>query len=99
MALWPTNLMISMRRFEELRHNYNPEDTHMQSYFISILISCVEPIVIYGEGDNWDYEYRWVCEDKNPEGLQIKAYREMPYTKAETIDLFNRFPVSEVSSE
>ena len=71
----------------------------MQSYLISILISCVEPIVIYGEGDSWDYEYQWICEDKKPEGLQIKAYREMPYTKTETVDLFNRFPVSEVPSE
>ena len=71
----------------------------MQSYFISILISCVEPIVTYGDGDDWDYEYQWICEDKELEGLQIKAYQEMPYTKTETIDLFNRFPVSEVSSE
>ena len=71
----------------------------MQSYLISILVACVEPIIIYGEGDNWDYEYQWVCEDKTVEGLQIKAYQELPYTKTETIDLFNRFPVSEVSGE
>ena len=71
----------------------------MQSYLISILVACVEPIIIYGEGDNWDYEYQWVCEDKTAEGMQIKAYQELPYTKTETIDLFNRFPVSEVSGE
>ena len=71
----------------------------MQSYFISILISCGEPIVTYGDGDDWDYEYQWICEDKELQGLQIKAYQEMPFTKTETIDLFNRFPVSEVPVE
>ena len=71
----------------------------MQSYFISILVSCIEPVSIFGEGDSWDYEYHWVCEDPSPQYLQIKAYQEMPYTKTETIDLFNRFPVSEVASE
>ena len=71
----------------------------MQSYLISILVSCVAPVVVFGEGDSWDYNHQWVCEDKPLEGLQIKAYQEMPYTKTETIDLFNRFPVSEVPSE
>ena len=71
----------------------------MQSYFISILVSCIEPISIFGEGDSWDYEYQWVCEQPSMQNLQIKAYQEMPYTKTETIDLFNRFPVTEVSSE
>ena len=71
----------------------------MQSYFISILVSCIEPISIFEEGDSWDYEYQWVCEDPSVHNLQIKAYQEMPYTKTETIDLFNRFPVSEVPVE
>ena len=71
----------------------------MQSYFISILVSCIEPISIFGEGDSWDYEYQWVCEDPSTQNLQIKAYQEMPFTKTETIDLFNRFPVSEVTGE
>ena len=71
----------------------------MQSYFISILVSCIEPISIFGEADSWDYEYQWVCEDPSQQNLQIKAYQEMPYTKTETIDLFNRFPVSEAASE
>ena len=88
-----------MRRFEELRHNYRPEDTHMQSYLISILISCVEPIITFGEGDEWDYHYQWVCEDPTPRYLQIKAYQELPYTKTETVDLFNRSPVREAFSE
>jgi len=88
-----------MLPLEELRYNYTPEDTHMQSYLISILISCVEPIVFFGEGDSWDYEYQWVCEDPTPRYLQIKAYQELPYTKTETVDLFNRSPVREVYSE
>ena len=88
-----------MRRFEELQYNYKPEDTTMQSYLISILITCVEPIVIYEEGDNWDYEYQWVCEDKTIENLQIKAYQELPYTRTQTVDLFNRLPESEVPVE
>lgn len=71
----------------------------MQSYLVSILITCVEPVIVYGEGDKWDYEYQWVCEEQPPQELQIKAYQELPYTKTETIDLFNRLPVSEVSSE
>ncbi len=71
----------------------------MQSYLISILVSCVALVVVFGEGDSWDYNHQWICEDKTLEGLQIKAYQEMPYTKTETIDLFNRFPVSEVPSE
>ena len=71
----------------------------MQSYLISILITCVEPIVIYEEGDNWDYEYQWVCDDKTIENLQIKAYQELPYTRTETVDLFNRLPESEVPVE
>lgn len=71
----------------------------MQSYLISILVTCIEPIVIYGDGDNWDYEYQWVCEDESPEHLQIKAYQELPYTRTQTVDLFNRLPVSEVLSE
>ena len=45
----------------------------MQSYLISILVSCVEPIVFFGEGDSWDYEYQWVCEDPTPRYLQIKG--------------------------
>ena len=91
--------MIFMQRLEELQHNYNPEDKTMQSYFISILITCVEPIVIFGEGENWEYEYQWVCEEPTQEYLQIKAYQELPVTRTQTVDLFNRFPVSEVSGE
>ena len=71
----------------------------MQSYLISILVACGEPIIIYGEGDSWDYEYQWVCEDKEPENFQIKAYQELPYTRTQTVDLFNRLPVSEASGE
>ena len=88
-----------MLPLEELRHNYRPEDTHMQSYLISILISCVEPIVFFGEGDSWDYEYQWICEEPTPRYLQIKAYQELPYTKTETVDLFNRSPIREAYSE
>ena len=71
----------------------------MQSYLISILVSCVAPVVVFGEGDSWDYNHQWICDDPPPHNLKVKAYREMPYTKTETIDLFNRFPVSEVPSE
>jgi len=71
----------------------------MQSYLISILVSCVEPIILFGEGDQWDYEYQWTCEDPTPRYLQIKAYQQLPYTNTETVDLFNRSPVSEVSVE
>lgn len=88
-----------MRRFEELQYNYKPEDTTMQSYFISILVSCIEPIAIFKDGDNWDYEYQWVCEEPTTRNLQIKAYQELPYTRTQTVDLFNRLPVSEVKSE
>ena len=91
--------MIFMLPLEELRHNYRPEDIHMQSYLISILISCVEPIVFFGEGDSWDYEYQWICEEPTPRYLQIKAYQELPYTKTETVDLFNRSPIREAYSE
>ena len=99
MDLEPTSLMTCMLLLEELQHNYNPEDTIMQSYFISILVSCIQPIAIFGDGDNWDYEYEWVCEDTSPDLLQIKAYQELPETKTETIDLFNRFAASEVTGE
>ena len=71
----------------------------MQSFLVSVLVACVEPIIIFGEGDQWDYEYEWVCEDKQPQNMQIKAYQELPYTRTETMDLFNRFPVSEAMSE
>lgn len=91
--------MISMRCFEELQHNYTPEDTIMKSYLISILVACVEPIIIHGEGDDWDYDYQWTCVETTPQNLQIKAYQELPYTKTETVDLFNRSPIVEVSVE
>jgi hypothetical protein len=71
----------------------------MQSYLISILVACVEPIILLGEGDEWDYEYQWTCQDPTPRYLQIKAYQELPYTKTETVDLFNRSPVREAMSE
>ena len=71
----------------------------MQSYLISILVACVEPIIILGEGDEWDYEYQWTCEDPEPRYLQIKAYQQLPYTNTETVDLFNRSPVREVTVE
>ena len=71
----------------------------MQSYFISILVSCIEPIAIFEDGDDWDFEYQWVCEEPTTEYLQIKAYQELPYTKTETVDLFNRSPVSEGMGE
>ena len=71
----------------------------MQSFFVSVLVACVEPIIVLGEGDEWDYEYQWTCEEPTPENLQIKAYQELPYTNTETVDLFNRSPVSEVPVE
>ena len=71
----------------------------MQSYFISILVSCIEPIAIFEDGDDWDFEYQWVCEEPTTQHLQIKAYQELPYTKTETVDLFNRSPVSEATGE
>ena len=88
-----------MRRLEELRHNYRPEDTTMQSFLVSVLVACVEPIVTFGEGEQWDYDYRWTCEESSPQYLQIKAYQQLPYTRTQTVDLFNRFPVSEVPVE
>jgi len=71
----------------------------MQSYLISILVACVEPIIILGDGDQWDYDYQWTCEETTPQYLQIKAYQQLPYTKTETVDLFNRSPVREAHSE
>ena len=71
----------------------------MQSYLISILVACVEPIIILGEGDEWDYDYQWTCEEPRPRYLQIKAYQQLPYTNTETVDLFNRSPVREAHSE
>ena len=71
----------------------------MQSFLVSVLVACVEPIIILGEGDEWDYEYQWTCEEPTPRYLQIKAYQQLPYTNTETVDLFNRSPVSEVSVE
>jgi hypothetical protein len=71
----------------------------MQSYLISILVACVEPIILFGESDQRDYEYQWTCQDPTPRYLQIKAYQELPYTKTETVDLFNRSPVREAMSE
>ena len=71
----------------------------MQSFLVSVLVACVEPIILFGEGDQWDYEYQWICEEPTPENLQIKAYQELPYTNTETVDLFNRSPVSGVSVE
>jgi hypothetical protein len=71
----------------------------MQSYFISILVSCVQTVVTFEDGDSWDYEYQWVCEEPSPNDIQVKAYQELPYTRTETVDLFNRIPVSEVPVE
>ncbi len=71
----------------------------MQSFLVSVFVACVEPIILFGEGDKWDYDYQWTCEDKAPQYIQIKAYQELPYTRTETMDLFNRFPVTEVPSE
>jgi len=89
-----------MRRLEELQHNYTAEETTMHSYFISILTACVSPVITFGEGDEWDYDYQWTCEEPSSAyNLQIKAYQRLPETKTQTVDLFNRFPVSEVPVE
>ena len=71
----------------------------MQSFLVSVLVACVEPIILFGEGDQWDYEYQWTCKDSSPQYLQIKTYQQLPYTRTQTVDLFNRFPVSEVPVE
>ena len=71
----------------------------MQSYFISILVSCVQPVVNFQDGDKWDYEYQWTCEEPSQNNIQIKAYQELPFTRTQTVDLFNRLPSSEVLSE
>jgi|TARA_R110000823_G_scaffold13053_1_gene43342 hypothetical protein len=70
----------------------------MKSFFISALAACMTPKPIQLEGDNWDYVYEWTCEDMEhgTKTIQIKAFAEYPTTSTTTIDLFNRFPESEI---
>ena len=40
----------------------------MQSYFISIsgFLRIETSRQLYEDGDSWDYEYQWVCEEPSP---------------------------------
>jgi len=75
----------------------------MNSYFVSIIATCITAQPIFLEGDKWDIEYLWTCEEvsRDTKTIQIKAYAQYPETTtAFTTDLFNRDTSSiEVKSE
>ena len=98
MVLVLIDLMTSMRRFADLQHSYTQRRNHpMNSFFVSVLAACMTPKSVQFEGDNWDYVYEWTCDEmgESHKTIQIKAYAEYPLTSTTTIDLFNRYPVSE----
>jgi len=71
----------------------------MKSFFVSILAQCITAKPIFLEGDSWDIEYVWACEDvfQYNKTIQIKAYAQYPISeKTTTTDLFNRFPENEI---